>query len=124
MDLELKIYNEQIEYKMEREKELKNYFNKKKIEKEKEWEDQIERAKWKAPVQSYGEEKCENGHYFKDNLVYCDKCHETLYWVDSDEKYAICKGCNEVTKITGNLVCSRCKARALAKVKWIKGYKP
>ena len=124
IDLRLKIDTDQIDYKLERENDLKNYFNEKIIEKNKEWEDQIERAKWKAPVQAYGEMKCENGDEFVDDLVYCGKCDESLYWVDSDEKYVICKGCNEVSKITGNLVCSRCGAPAKSKVKWIKGYKP
>jgi len=124
MDLELEIDNGEIEYKLERENDLKNYFNKKFKEKKKEWEAQIERAKWKAPVQAYGEMKCKNGHEFANDLVHCGKCHETLYWVDSDERYVICKGCNEVRKMTGELVCSGCGAPSLSEVKWIKGYKP
>lgn len=75
-------------------------------------------------MQAYGEMKCENGHEFKDDFVYCDRCKETLYWVDSDEKYVICKGCNELRKISGNLVCSGCGVPSKSKVKWIKGYKP
>ena len=75
-------------------------------------------------MQAYGEMRCENGHEFKDDLVYCRKCDGALYWVDSDEKYIICKGCNEVRKISNNLVCSRCGAPSLSKVKWLKGYKP
>lgn len=102
---------------------MKNYFDEKK-KKKKEWADQIERAKWKAPVQAYGEMQCENGHKFANDFVHCDECHESLYWVDSDEKYVICKGCNEVSKITGTLVCSKCRAPSKSKVKWIKGYKP
>ena len=123
IDLELKIDTEQIEYKLERESELKNYYFEKIREKKKEWEDQIQRAKWKVPVQAYGEMKCVNGHDLSD-LVHCGKCHQTLYWVDSDEKYVICKGCNEVRKISDNLVCSFCGARSLSQVKWINGYKP
>ena len=125
MDLKLKIdnNNDQIEYKLERENDLKNYFVKKTEEKKEEWENQIERAKWKTPVQAYGEMKCENGHDLGD-IVHCHDCHEPLYWVDSDERYSICKGCNEVRKISGNLICSGCGARSLSKVKWIKGYKP
>ena len=123
IDLELKIDTEQIEYKLERESELKNYYFEKIREKKKEWEDQIQRAKWKVPVQAYGEMKCVNGHDLSD-LVHCGKCHQTLYWVDSDEKYVICKGCNEARKIRDNLVCSFCGARALCHVKWINGYKP
>ena len=124
MDLELKIDTDQIDYKLEREKDLKNYFNEKKREKKKEWEDQIQRAKWKTVVAAFGEMKCENGHDFANNFVHCGKCEQPLYWVDSDEKYAICKGCNEVTKLTGHLVCSGCGAPSKAHVKWIKGYRP
>ena len=124
MDLKLEIDNGQTEYKLERENDLKIYFEEKIKEKIKDWEEQIERAKWKTPVQAYGEMRCENGHEFKDDLVYCHKCDGALYWVDSDEKYIICKGCNEVRKITGELVCKGCGAPALAKVKWLKGYKP
>ena len=102
---------------------MKNYYFEKIREKKKEWEDQIQRAKWKVPVQAYGEMKCVNGHDLSD-LVHCGKCHQTLYWVDSDEKYVICKGCNEARKIRDNLVCSFCGARALCHVKWINGYKP
>ena len=103
---------------------MKIYFNKKFKEKKKEWEAQIERAKWKSPVQAYGELKCENGHEFKDDLIYCGKCGGALYWVDSDERYVICKGCNEVTKMPEKLFCSRCGAPFLFEVKWIRGYKP
>ena len=124
IDFEIKIDTEQIEYKLERESELKYYYFEKIREKKKEWEDQIQRAKWKVPVQAYGELKCTNGHEFTNNLVHCGKCHQTLYWVDSDEKYIICKGCNEVRKISDHLVCSSCGARALCHVKWINGYKP
>ena len=124
MDLELKIDTDQIDYKLERENDLKNYFNEKKRKKKEEWEGQIQRAKWRAPIQAYGEMKCENGHHFANNLVHCHDCHQTLFWVDSDEKYAICKGCNKVKKITGNLVCSSCGARSKSKVKWLEGYRP
>ena len=122
MDLELKIDTELTDYKLERENDLNNYYAKKIDEKHKEWEEQIERAKWKAPVQAYGELKCENGHYLTED-VYCDECEQILYWVDSDERYAICKGCNKISKISGNLVCSGCGAPSKAHVKWIKGYK-
>ena len=123
MDLELKIVTELTDYKLEREKDLKNYFNEKIKEKKKEWEEQIERAKWKAPVQAYGEMKCENGHDINEKVV-CDKCGEMLYWVDSDERYVICKGCNTISKIGEKIKCSACGADSKAIVKWIKGYKP
>ena len=69
MDLELEIDNGEIEYKLERENDVKNYFNEKIKEKKKEWEEQIERAKWKTPVQAYGELKCENGHEYL--IIFC-----------------------------------------------------
>ena len=123
LDLELKVDNGHKEYKLERENDLKDYFNEKIREKVKEWEEQIQRAKWKAPVQDYGEMRCENGHEFKNDLIYCPICNETVYWVDSDEKYVICKGCQRVTKISGELRCE-CGALSKSKIKWIKGYKP
>ena len=67
--------------------------------------------------------KCENVHDLTDD-VYCGKCDQMLYWVDSDERYVICKGCNKVRKIEDHLVCSGCGAKSKAHVKWIKGYKP
>ena len=124
LDLELKIDTELTDYKLEREKDLKNYFNEKIKEKKKDWEGQIERAKWKTPVQAYGEMKCENGHNFATDNVYCGECEQMLYWVDSDERYVICKGCHRITKIEDRLVCSKCGAKSKAHVKWIKGYKP
>ena len=123
MDLELKIDTELTDYKLERENDLNNYYSKKIDEKHKEWEEQIERAKWKTPVQAYGEMKCENGHDLTEE-IHCGECDQVLYWVDSDERYAICKGCNEIRKISGELVCSGCGAPSKAHVKWIKGYKP
>ena len=123
MNLELKIDTDQIDYKLEKENELKNYFIEKRKEKQKEWADQIERAKWRAPVQRYGELKCENGHDLEHNVL-CGKCNQPLYWVDSDEKYVICKGCNEVRKISEKSICPKCGAYTYAKIKYIKGYKP
>lgn len=107
------------------ENKLKKYFVNKVARKKKEWLEQIERAKWKQIVQAYGELKCENGHSLKDYVI-CRKCHTPLFWVDSDEKYRICKGClnNGLRKMTDDLVCDRCGGKAYAKVKWIIGYKP
>lgn len=123
MDLTIDIETQLEDYKLEMENDLKKFFEEKKEEKKKEWEDQIERAKWKVPVQAHGELKCKNGHNLKD-IVYCGKCNETLYWVDSDERYVICKGCNKARKISEHIVCMGCGAEALATVKWISGYKP
>ena len=99
MNLKLNIKTELREYKLEMEKELEKYFNDKIKEKNKEWEAQIERAKWKAPVQTYGNLTCKNGHKLTGEVI-CSKCKENLYWVDSDERYVICKGCNEVRQLS------------------------
>ena len=121
--LKLKIDTDQIEYKLEIENELSKYVNSKKKSKIKEWDDQIERAKWKAPVQAHGEMKCKNGHNLSD-IVFCSQCKKELFWVDSDERYAICKGCNKVIQLSGKLKCMACGAESKSTVKWIEGYKP
>ena len=94
-------------------------------EKGKEWDDQVERAKWKTIVQAHGEMKCKNGHDLQDNLC-CIDCHGPIYWADSDEHYVICKGCknNGLARISGKIICNACGAESLCTVKWIKGYKP
>ena len=126
-DLKLEIEPDNINlsnYKLERENDLKFFFDEKIKEKRKEWQEQVERAKWKVPVQARGLLKCKNGHHFEKDLVVCGKCHENLYWVDSDERYAICKGCNNnVMKMDSQLYSIKCGAEALAEVKWISGYK-
>lgn len=121
----IEIDNDQKEFKKMLENELKNYYYNKIEEKDKEWKDQIERAKWKMPVMCYGEMKCKNGHDLKDDPLICGKCKKGyVYWVDSDEKYVVCSHCNEVMKLTENIKCFECGAEALCKIKWIKGYKP
>ena len=125
LDLKINVDTDQIKFKEEKENELINYFYKKIKEKEKEWEDQIQRAKWKLPVQARGEMKCVNGHKFDNDLVLCGECKKGyLYWVDSDEKYTICESCNNIHKISGELVCSRCGGKAKSTVKWVEGFKP
>ena len=125
-NFKLNINTNQTNLKNEYEKKLKeHYFNKIK-EKQKDWEDQIERSKWKVRVQSHGEMKCKNGCDLIDNVT-CKKCDQNIFWVDSDEKYAICKGCdknNAIRKMSGRLDCKGCGAECLCTVKWIKGYKP
>ena len=124
MDLELSINTQQTQFKLQKENELQEFFNDKRSEKIKEWRDQIERAKWKVVVQAFGEMKCRGGHDLDDTVV-CKECKQNLYWVDSDEKYAICKGCKAgVRQISGELECLDCGAECLCTVKWIKGYKP
>ena len=103
MDLKLKINTDLTAYKLKKENELQNYFFNKKKEKKKEWDAQIVRAKWKNPVQDYGIMKCENGHYLSEG-VFCRICNQSIYWVDSDEKYVICRGCNKVRKLSEKIV--------------------
>ena len=122
------LINYQIDLKNQYEEELKKYYTKKIEEKKKDWNGQIERAKWRVRVQAFGEMKCEGGCNLSDNVACSDKsCEGLLFWVDSDEKYAICDKCPEskcITKISGNLFCKGCGSKSLAEVKWIKGYKP
>jgi len=122
MDLEIKIETD-LDFKNKREKELKEYFIKKEKEKKKEWEDQIQRAKWKMPVQAIGSTECKYGHKFESDDVVCNICHKNLYWVDGDTNYVICKGCGIVRKIKSKFKCT-CGAELPDKLKRIPGYKP
>ena len=49
-----------------------------------------------------------------------------MYWVDSDEKYAMCQnsGKDALRKLSGKIICKGCGAETNSKVKWIIGYKP
>ena len=126
-NLKLDIITDQIFLKNSYENDLMEHYDKKISEKKKEWQDQITRAKWKVSVQAYGDLRCENGCELIDIVVCYKPCNGNLFWVDSDEKYAICNKCPEnqnVQKISEDLFCQRCNAKSLAKVKWIKGYKP
>ena len=123
MDLEIKIEID-LDLKNEKENDLKYYFNNKTSEKKKEWEDQIQRAKWKMPVQATGSDRCPNGHKFRSDNVFCRKCKENFYWVDGNTDYVICKGCGTVIKIKEPLYCSRCGVELPDKLKRIPGYKP
>ena len=69
--------------------------------------------------------KCESGCDLTDEVL-CRQCDSPIFWVDSDEKYAICKYCpgNGLSKLSGELYCRGCGAKAYSKVKWISGYKP
>ena len=122
--LKIEIDNDQKEYKKMLENDLKNYYDNKNEEKKNDWANQIERAKWQMPVESYGPNRCIKGDTLSGHII-CGKCHKgNLYWVDSDEKYAICDHCNITRKISGEINCMVCGARSLNRVKWIKGYKP
>ena len=118
MDLKLQIKTELTDYKLKLENDLKNIFEQKIKEKKKEWDNQIENAKWKFPVQEKGKNICKNGHHLKDD-VSCNKFKGQLFWVDFNEKYVICKGCNKVRKIDGNFTCSLCRAEAVGPIIWV-----
>ena len=126
-DISLKVETSLKDFKNIFEKKLKKYFMAKMAEKNKEWLEQIARAKYKQVIQAFGELKCENGHNMKD-YVSCKICQTPLFWVDSDEKYVICKGkeCpnNGLSKMIDDLICEECGGKSYAKVKWIIGYKP
>ena len=128
MELDIKFPSGHTEFANEQMEKLKIFVEEKIEEKKKQWNDQIERAKWKTPVQAYGEMKCQNGHEFGDVDCACTDCHEPVYWADSDEKFVICKKCknNGLRRISGVIKCGveGCGADCLCSVKWIKGYKP
>ena len=123
-DLRLNIETILEDKKHEYNNELIKHYNKKFEEKKKEWQAQIERAKWKCTVQGEGDLTCKKGCKLKPEVI-CGECEGPLYWVDSDEKYAICQNCGKgaLRKITENPKCM-CGAEANASVKWIIGYKP
>ena len=124
-DLSLNIETILVKKKEEYNIELIKHYNKKFEEKEKEWQAQIERAKWKCTVQSEGDMTCKRGCNLLPQ-VYCLKCDGPLYWVDSDEKYAMCQNCGKdaLRKLSGKIICKGCGAETNSKVKWIIGYKP
>ena len=125
MDLKLQIDTDQIDYKSEREKEIEEFFMEKVKKKEKEWEDQIQRAKWKIPVQVYGEIECINGHKYSNALCGCGYCNKDyVFWVDSHERFVICRGCNKVYKISDKIICGKCGVEIKTKIKSIEEYKP
>ena len=125
MDLKINIKTEQnlINYKLEREKYLEDFFKEKKKESVKEWDVKIEKSKWKCPVQDYEKIICNNGHKLVPE-VSCSTCHENLYWVDMNEKYVICKGCNRLTKLSEKLFCNDCGAEAISEEEYKKNFKP
>ena len=121
MDLKLNIktdFMELTDYKLKLENELKNFFEEKIREKMKEWDNIIQSSKWKLPVQEKGKNICKNGHHLKDDVI-CNECQEQLFWVDFNEKYAICKGCNKIRKMTGDFICGKCGAEAVGPIEWV-----
>ena len=127
MKYEFKVNSDQVDFLKEQLERLKTYIEEKVKEKKKEWEDQIERVKWKTIVQAHGEMKYKN-RYDLIGDVCCGDCHGPLYCADSEEKYAICKGCenNGLRKLSWKLKCggkSGCSAESFCTIKWISGYK-
>ena len=117
MDLKIKIKTEQTDFKLKIENDLNDFYNEKVKKKMKEWEDKVQAAKWKSPVQVYGKMECKNGHSLSDDPVICGDCQKDyLYWVDPKEGYVICKTCNHARKIR-KIVCGKCNADILAELK-------
>lgn len=122
---DININNNQREFKRKCENDLIDYFNQKAKEKRQSWKDQIERAKYKAVVQAVGIMECEGGHKLNDDPVNCGgDCEGQLYWVDGEERYAICNKCGKITHMSGRLICHGCKKPCKCTVKWKEGYKP
>ena len=119
------------EIKDEYNKKLKNYYYEKEKIKRKEWENQIERSKYKCAVKCFGYRCCTNGHTFSDDNVGCGSCGEKgvefyqrlLYWVDGETHHAICHNCNKVRKINETMTCY-CGAESYSKIKLNSGYTP
>ena len=102
--------------------DLYNYYENKEKKKKQDWKDQINRSKYKHVCQTYGENKCSNGHTLNDGPITCGTCtgngkKGVCYWVDGPEKYAICDGCNKVRTIK-NVVCGKCDAPCKFEVKY------
>ena len=68
--------------------------------------------------------ECKGGHKLNDSVMCGGSCDGTLYWVDGDEKYAICRQCGDISKLSGKLNCRACGKPSKCTVKWNNGYKP
>ena len=120
--------NYSYEIKNEYNCKIKNYYYEKEKKKRNQWKFQIEAAKYKTLVQTYGPNKCKDGHSFSDLNVGCGSCKKNgveygdrlLYWVDADEHYGICKHCNKVRHMDKKVYCS-CGAEGECFVKFIDG---
>ena len=123
--------NYSYEIKNEYNSKIRNYYYEKEKKKRNQWQYQIEAAKHKSLVQTYGENKCKKGHNFSDLNVGCGSCKEKgikyedrlLYWVDADERYGICYHCDRVRKMKEKVYCG-CGEEAKCFVKFISGYRP
>lgn len=95
------------------------------------WQYQIEAAKYKCKVETYGLNECKKGHKFSDLNIGCGSCKEKgieydkrlLYWVDADEHYGICHHCDRVRKMDEKVYCGRGE-EAKCLVKFISGWRP
>ena len=120
--------NYSYEIKNEYNTKIRNYYYEKEEKKRNQWQDQIERSKYKTLIQTYGENRCKNGHSFSDLNVGCGSCKEKgvkyedrlLYWADADERYGICKNCNKVSHMDEKVYCG-CGAEGKCFVKFIDG---
>ena len=120
--------NYSYDIKKEYNTKIKNYYYEKEEKKRNQWKEQIERAKYKNLIQTYGDNRCKNGHSFSDLNVGCGSCKEKgvkyedrlLYWVDADERYGICKNCNKVSHMDEKVYCG-CGALGECLVKFIDG---
>jgi hypothetical protein len=88
---------------------LYDYYESKTNQKKRDWESQINRAKYKAKCQAQGTLECVKGHKLNGEAISCHACKGDLYWVDGPTHYSICSGCQNISKLT-KLVCGNCEA--------------
>ena len=102
--------------------DLYNYYENKEKKKKQDWEDQINRSKYKCIIQTCGENKCNNNHILGDHPLVCSSCSDNgkeglWYWVDGPSRHAICNCCNKV-KILSGVCCGQCSASSKREIKY------